>query len=337
MKLKAGLLYLKSKWVTIFIACVIGSTIGFAYSIYKKPTYLAACSFVLEDPGKDGVMSQFSSLSSFTGIDIGNSAGGLFQGDNIIELYKSRLMLEKTLLTKANFNGKTELLIDRYIDFNHLRKKWKAHDDIDKISFEGNPDNFGIKQDSIITDIVEEFNKNVLSVAKLDKKLSIIDVNVLSTDELFSKNFTNKLVETVNDFYVQTKTKKSYESVKILQHEADSVKIILNTSINGVASAIDAAPNANPLMNSLHVTSQKKQIDVQTNSAAYSEIIKNLEIAKITLRKEQPLIQVIDTPVLPLKKTKVGKLYGVTVGFIGGAFFMICMLSLGVFFENIFK
>jgi len=137
----------------------------------------------------------------------------------------------------------------------------------------------------------------------------------------FQNFFTERLVQTVNDFYVQTKTKKAFQNVQILQRQADSVRAILNSSINGVASAIDAAPNANPEMSTLRVTSQKRQIDVQANTAIYSQMVQNLELAKISLRQEIPLIQIIDKPVLPLAKNKVKKITAIFIGIILGFVF----------------
>ncbi|MVN21015.1 Wzz/FepE/Etk N-terminal domain-containing protein [Mucilaginibacter arboris] len=337
LKLRSGFNYIKSKWAIILLSGILGGALGLLYSIFKKPIYTATSTFVLEE-NKTGGLSQYASLASMAGIDIGGGgAGGIFQGDNILELYKSRVMIEKTLLTPVNINGKNELLIDRYIDYNKLRNKWKEKDHIVSISFNGNPEKFNRKQDSIITNIVELFNKKVLNVEKLDKKLSIIKVDVATSDELFSKAFNIKLVETVNDFYTQTKTKKSYQNVQVLQKQADSVKRILNYSIGGVASAIDAAPNANPLLQTLRVPSQKKQVDVQANSAIYSEIVKNLEISKISLRQETPLIQVIDDPVLPLPIDRLSKSKGVILGGFLGGFLIVVLISVRKFFDIILK
>jgi hypothetical protein len=270
-------------------------------------------------------------LASLAGINLDNAGGGLFEGDNILELYKSRLMIEKTFLSAGNFDGKKELLIDRYIDFNGLRDKWKKNDNIDNISFGGDPDKFDRKQDSIITNFTKLFNKKYLSVTKPDKKLSIIRVELKSKDELFAKEFADKIVENVNTFYVQTKTKKSYQNVQILQHQADSVRSELNSSIGGVASAIDASPNANPLLLSLKVPSQRKQVDVQASTAVYAEIVKNLEVSKISLRKDMPLIQLIDTPVLPLDSDKIGKLLGIALGMAAGAIIATMLFSINFF------
>lgn len=334
LKIKAAWSYLLSKWITIIIVAIIGGLLGFTYAYIKKPIYTATSTFVLED-SKSGGLGQYAGLASLAGIDIGGNSNGIFQGDNILELYKSRLMIEKTLLSTVNIGGKKELLIDRYINLNHLRDKWRKKGQISSISFYGNPEKFNRKQDSIITNIVETFNKKVLHVTKPDKKLSIIEVDVSAEDELFSKAFNDKLVETVNNFYTQTKTKKTYQSVQILQKQADSVRRVLNGSISGVASAVDAAPNPNPNQSILRVPSQKKQVDVQASSSIYSEIIKNLELSKLTLRQETPLIQVIDEPVLPLPVDRLGKLKGIVLGGFLGGFLIISYLLVKKIFTNI--
>ena len=326
-KLKSGSNYLKTKWLTLLIAGLFGGIIGLGYAFLKKPIYAANCTFVLDENIKGGGLSQYAGLASLAGIDLGgNTGGGLFEGDNIIELYKSRLMIEKALLSEADFNGKKELLIDRYIDFNKLRARWKEKDDIKNITFNNAPDKFNRNQDSIINDIVELFNKKVLSVTKPDKKLSIINVEVSTTDELFAKSFNGNLVQVVNNFYISTKTKKASQDVQVLQKQADSIRVILNSSISGVASAIDAAPNANPLLLSLKVPSQRKQVDVQASTAIYSEVVKNLEVSKMILRQETPLIQVIDAPVLPLTKEKTTKTKAGLLGAIIGAIVITIIL-----------
>jgi len=321
--------HLKSKWLIILILSLLGGALGLVYAIISKPLYTASSTFVLDESNKGGGLSQYAGLASMAGIDLGGgSGGGIFQSDNILELYKSRLMIEKTLLSEANFNGKKQLLIERYIDFNHLRTRWLEKDHIGNVLFKGNPDNFNRIQDSIITSVVKLFNKQVLTVAKPDKKISIIRVDVATKDELFAKEFNIKLVDNVNKFYSETKTKKSDQNVRILQHQADSVKEVLNRSINGVASAIDAAPNANPSLQILRVPSQRRQVDVQASTAIYGEIVKNLELSKMSLRQETPLIQLIDSPVLPLTVDKVTKVKGFIIGILTGCLLTILIIAL---------
>ena len=103
--------------------------------------------------------------------------------------------------------------------------------------------------------------------------------------------------------------------------------MVLNSSITGVASAIDASPNANPQLLTLKVPSQKKQIDVQSSANIYNAIVNNLELSKLALRQQTPLIQFLDQPVYPLKSNMVkkmnGALIGATAGFMLTLFFLV--------------
>lgn len=335
IKIKRGYRFLISKWLTILFVSLLGGILGLAYSLFKKPQYIATCTFVLEEGGKGGALSQYAGLASLAGIDLNGGGGSIFQGDNILELYKSRTMIEQTLLSNADFNGRTEKIIDYYIDFNDLREKWKKSKGLENISFNESPEKFKRKQDSIVTSIVDVINKKILSVGKPDKKLNIINVSVTSEDELFSQIFTIKLVENVNTFYIQTKTKRSNQNVKVLQRQADSVRAVLNGSIGGVASAVDATPNANPLRSTLRVPSEKKRIDVQASSTIYGEIVKNLELSKISLQQETPLIQIIDSPVLPLNIKKVSKKEGIAIGLIIGLLITTTYILLKKTFKKI--
>jgi uncharacterized protein involved in exopolysaccharide biosynthesis len=326
LKIKNWYHFLLSKWKTILIAGILGGALGLTYAIFKKPVYTAETTFVLQEGDKAGGLGQYAGLASMIGIDLGGGGGGVFEGDNILELYKSRKMIEKTLLTQDTFNNKVELIINKYIEFNELRDQWNKKPELSNISFDIAKNNFTIKHDSIINEIVKDFNKSFLQVTKPDKKLSIIKVIFTIKDELFAKSFTNKLVENVNDFYVATKTKKSAENLAVLQEQADSVKRVLNNSLGGVAASIDANPNINPVYQTLRVPTQRKQVDVQASGAVYQEIVKNLELAKVTFRRDKPLIQVIDEPILPLENNKLGKLLGILLGGVLLSFLTILFL-----------
>lgn len=321
--------YLSSQWKILVLAMLIGGAVGIIYSMYRNTVYKAVCTFVLEENEKSsGGLGQYSSLASMVGIDV-SGGSGLFQGDNIIELYKSRAMIERTLLSVANFKGKNQLLIDRYIQFNKLHEAWQNNPELKNIQFTGPTKKFTVDQDSLISMIVDNINKNYLTVSKPDKKLTIISVQVKATDPLFAKAFTETIVNTVNTFYIQTKTKGIVRNISLLQHQADSVRQMLNASISGTAAALDIYPNANPIMQSLKVPSQKRQVDVQASSAIYAEVVKNLEIAKSSLQRETPLIQVIDEPVLPLANDRIGKSKAMMTGMMAAfAITLLWLLSL---------
>lgn len=324
LKVHEWFVYLKSKWLVLIFACLCGVALGYLYAGYKKPTYIAVSTFALEDANGGGALGQYAGLASMIGVDLGGGGnGGVFQGDNLIELYKSRKMIQESLLAESVFNGKRQLLINRYIEFNNLKAKWVNHPILKRLNFMPTKDlNLSRAQDSVLGEVVKEIGKNNLVVTKPDKKLSIIKVQVTSKDELFSKAFNDQIVKNVNEFYVNTKTKKSVQNVSILQHQTDSVKRALNGALSSVAALTDVNPNPNPARQVLRVPSQRRQVDAQANTAILTELVKNLEMSKVSQRKEMPLIQMIDAPILPLQKVVTTRTKGMVIGGFSCIFFM---------------
>ena len=106
-----------------------------------------------------------------------------------------------------------------------------------------------------------------------------------------------------------------------MKSQADSTRIVLDRSLDQLAKISELQPNPNPLYYTNQVPFQKLQIDIEAAAAVYEEIVKNLEMAKITHRNKKPLIQIIDEPIKPLSidKDKPLKLIAIS-GLIGGLF-----------------
>lgn len=327
--------YLLSKWKTILLTSIVGASLGIAYSIFEKPIYTAKLSFALEDE-KGGVgFGSALGLASTLGLDIGGSAGGIFTGANLKELFKSRAMVEKTLLTPINVDGKVISLAEMYIQNNKWRKNWDDEPRLKNIQFLPNGDRkrFTRVHDSILGSIYEKLSKGGLIVDQKDKKISIITMEVSSTNELFAKYFCENLARKVGEFYIETKSKKARLNMDILERQTDSIRGELNGAITGVAVANDNIFNLNPALNVRRAPSARRQVDVQANTAILTELVKQTELAKVALRRETPLIQVIDRPILPLEKARFGKLKGIILG--GFIFGFLAVVYL--FFKRIFK
>jgi hypothetical protein len=327
-KAKEWYSYLLSQWKTIVLAGIIGAAIGLTYSFIKKPVYNATLSFALEDEKSVGGLGGALGLASSFGIDLGGGGGSLFTGSNLTELFKSRSMVEQTLLTPVFYEGKTISLAEMYIGNQEWRENWKDEPKFAPIQFLPNANRNGYSrvQDSIMGVMYSDISKTGLTVGQKDKKIAIITIDVHSTNELFAKYFTQALVKNVSDFYIETKSKKSRENMDILVRQTDSIRRELNGAITGVAVANDNTFGLNPAMNVRRAPSARRQVDVQANTAILTELVKQTELAKVTLRKETPLIQVIDRPILPLKKEKFGKAKGIVLGGFLAGFLVVLVL-----------
>lgn len=329
--------YLYSKWRILLIAGILGALIGLGYALYKKPKYTAITTFVLEEDaaGSLGGLGQMAGLAAMVGLDIGGNSNGIFQGDNITALYKSRVMLEKTLLTEAILNQKKQLLIDRYVDFTGLRRKWSRKAKYENLSFTqitGRPETR--LADSLIGEIIEDINKKYLKIGKVDKKLNLISVEFTAEDEEFAKVFNSRLVSTVNQFYIETKTKKSLDNIQVLQHQTDSVKAVMNGAIINAAKVVDVTPNLNLTRQSQRTSPvQRSQFNAEANKAILTELVKNLELSKMNFLKNKPLIQVIDEPIYPIEEERLDEWFMSIFGF----FLATIMAIFYLFFRRYFK
>ena len=321
--------YLLSKWLFIFLAGLLGGVIGLWIAFRSTPTYSATTTFVVESGESGGGLRQFAGMAAMAGIDIGGNAGGLFQGDNIMELYKARKMITQTLLSKT-YPDSSELLVERYIRSNGLLEAWEETPELLALDFR--VDNSSLSQpalrlrDSVLNKFVNNIKEDMLIVDKPDRNLSIIRVNVISKDEVFAKVFNENLVKEVNDFYIQTKTKKSKNNIAILEEKVDSVKAVMERAIYSVAKVSDQTPNLNPTRQIQRLApTQEAQFSAESNKAILSQLLQNLELSKMSLLQEQPLIQLVDQPVYPLPVTRLGKIKSIIIG---GFLFGLLSISL---------
>ena len=121
----------------------------------------------------------------------------------------------------------------------------------------------------------------------------------------------------------------------LLQNRADSVQRELNSALYGRAQFGDQ--NMGLIRQQAAVPKLKQEMRVQMLGTLYSELVKNLEFAKLTLMREEPLIQIIDQPILPLPKARLGKLKAMVIGGILFGFLYALSLALKKLWNTLFK
>lgn len=295
--------FLFSKWLKIVIVSLLFAIAGFVYKQIKGPTYKATLTFVSEQDGADK-MNAYAGIAAQFGIDLGNaSAGGVFEGDNLLELFRSKKLIFATLLTPMQDDNSDVLFIDAYIKNHHINlKEVVAANTLFKSA--NIPER---TKDSLLQRVYKNIVQTQLRLEKKNTKTALIHLEFLDNNEVFALQFATQLCKNALAFYESYKTKKASESLAFLQHQADSLRYLLNSSIRREAQVSDL--NINPNRQSLRVEGIQSRIDVTANAQLYEEVLKQLALAKITLLRDKPLIQIIDTPVLPLEKVGLGRLF----------------------------
>lgn len=319
--------YVIKKWAVILLAGLLGAAVAFTYAWLQPVKYESRESFVLEE-SKGGV-GNLASLAGQFGFDIGGGAGGgVFSGDNILLFLKSESLCLETLLTRYDSTG-NQLLADKYAEANNFKSAWAKNKAIGEISFAKSKEGGRSRlEDSLLQLMVKQILKKDLDVAKPDKKSSFIEVTVTMRDELLSKYFAERLVQLATDHYVESKIKVKALNVAKLQHRADSLGLLLNNRTYSVAAGQQSLVDLNPALRMASVSTEISARDKTMIATIYAEVVKNLEISKVALSQETPTIQIVDTPILPLKQEKTSKLIyllfgGAISGFLAVFFYVI--------------
>lgn len=307
---------LKSNFFKILIITILSSIVALGGMILAPQRYQAHLLLAVEE----GESSGWQNLLAQFGLDVGGlNPGGIFEGESLVKLFKTRYMVERTLMDSVAMpSGSVNLATAMF-----RSTKWgtEGAEYADNI-FPHNRADFTPLQDSLMMLLAEEVAAEVLDVYKPDKKLSLVHVNVTHDNKYIAQAFTEAIVQNTTDYFLETITSKARKNLQVLQNQRDSSQDYLNAALRRNAGARDAM--VNPLFQSGQVDQYETYVDLQIANALFVEIAKNLTLAEIGLRKQTPLIQVIERPIFPLKRS--GLVWyewmglGALVGFALGAY-----------------
>lgn len=317
-----------NKWWVFLIVGMLGATAGYIYAINQKPVYQSYLSFALDGGGSEGGMSGAMGLAAQFGVSIGGGTQDVFSGDNILQIMQSRRLIEDALLSVDTFNNKPSTLIEYFLQ--HIDKSKK---DIPDVHFyPGQPrDSFTYTQDSVLYITFLDFKKDHIIARRPNKNLNIYELMVSSHDEKFSKVFTDYLIGKTNLFYTDIRSKKAKETLEILEKALPKVKGKLDATIAKKASNLDA--DLNTAFADAQVPILKDQINTQVYGTAYSELYKNLEMARFQYLKSIPLMQIIDPANYPMKKIKHSKLITAVVFAVIVTFLLLVIFTIINYFK----
>lgn len=306
-----------SRWKVIFIISSLFAILGILYAMKKQTIYKAELTFVVEDnSGGGGSLGKYAGLASQFGFDLGGGGSTTFSEGNILELLTSRRVVEAALLSEVSINGEKDLLINYHINFNNYREKWVDKDpEIKTLVYHHDRSRFTLLQDSVLAVAWKNLSEGNVKV-ELGDDSNIISVSCQSKSELFAKLLVEELVAEVKEYYTHTQTAKSRHTLDFIQNRADSVLNQLKLAELSYARHKDSnfgVMRAEGLLEELRL-----QREVEILNVMYGEIIKNLEISKVTLLNQKPLINIIDSPRFPLEVVSLSILKGLILfGFLG--------------------
>lgn len=334
--------FLYRKKVIVLSFGILGLLVGFLYSYFEKPKYISKITFVLEE-SKSGASSlgNLASLAGQFGVDMGinaTSGGGLLAGDNILLYFKSPSLAREVLLSRYD-SSSNESIANLYINVYGLKTKWESNDEIGAVSFPIIQRNIKYSriQDSLLQLIIYDIHKKQFNISRIDKKAGFIEVATSMQNEILAKSFCERIVQRVVERYISLKTERQTATVNNLQKRVDSIadllrrKTVVGASIQNSSNTMDI----NPLYKTnTTVAVESTMRDKTLLGTIFASVTQNLEMAKFTLSQETPVIQIIDSPILPLKRDNITKTKAMILGFFIFLSFSVIFISIKRYFNK---
>ena len=328
IKLSEYKAYLLKKKFAITIFSFLFFLIGVIIASTSDTKYNAELTFVVEDPQSGSSLGSMSGIASQFGFDIGGNSSSTFNESNILELLKSRGVVVSTLLQNAKVNSKNDLLIEHYLELNDIKEDWSEDPDFDAVNYHNK---LTYIHDSISGDIWRNIVEDKLVVKMQSDEANIISLSYFSVNEEFAKQFVEVLIDQMSKMYVVHQTAQAENTLDFLQDRADSVFSELELAEEEFAKIKDINQRIIKASGRLKELQFMRRVEVL--NTMYLEIVKNLELSKLTLLNQTPIITIIDKPILPLEEENKSKVFLVVLGaFLGG------FLSVSFFvFKKLFK
>ena len=308
-------IYLYQKKFSIIICACLFLLIGIGINFMLEPKYNAELTFVIEGDQGGSPLNGLASISSQFGVDFGGKQNGTFSANNIIELLKSRGVIVSALMHSGTVNKKSDLLIEHYLEINRIKDDWGEDEQFKGFSF--HKKNTYV-HDSISGRVWSTIIKDNLTVDFQTDDANIITLSYFSLNEEFAKEFAEKLIDQMSKMYDAHQTAQANNTLDFLQNRADSVFSELEIAEQQYAKVTDI--NSRIVKASGRLKEMQLLRRVEVLNTMYLEIVKNLELSKITLLNKTPIINIIDKPVLPLPEDKTTPIILALIGMLLGGF-----------------
>lgn len=300
-----------NEWRLLLIGISLGTLISILMDVkeLKDTEYTGEIEFNLESGGatQTGGLGGLGGLASAFGVGGmgGATSNDLFSGGNFSLVVGSKTLYEKALMQEVIVGGKKSLFINFYKDSSDIAKKeWGGdllHPPNTKfINYKftkKNPNDFTKEENQIIATIYEKIAKQT-KVQPLDKNGSIMILSATTNSELLTKVWLENLLKSLEDFYVEVRTRKTREIYDIQITRLRELEGKLSSTDRQLANAtyqsINAVDPTAPMR-----TQQLNRSNTYVSTQYYNQLAA-VEQLKMALINQTPLFTVLQPVRLPL-------------------------------------
>ncbi len=294
-----------------------------AFKVYKavttKPVFPATLTFMVDEDEGNRMGSMVSLLGQF---GLGGPRGQ-YNLNKILEISRSRRVLQLALFSKSEVKGKNDFLANHLINQTNLHERWE--DDTTGLKgfyFQrGDVDGFGKLENKVLKTLQGILNgsekKEGLYNTSYDEDTGIMKLKMESWSEDLAINMVDTIFSKLTTYYVKSATEKSLGTYAVLKSKTDSLALALSSAEYRFAEFLDKNQNVYSARQGL-LQQTRLSSEVQRLQIMHGEAIKNLEFADFSLKSETPFITLIDNPIAPLRPVTESLLMAIILGSILG-------------------
>ncbi len=307
-------------WLLIGLICVP----FVAYKLYDAFTspvvYPGTLTFMVdEDEGNR--LSPFARVLGQVGL--GGGGTGKYNLDKILEISKSRRVLQMALFSKSKVQGKEDYLANHLIRQFEFHEKWE--DDTtgmkDFLYTDGDVPQFSKNENRALKALLGLLNGNEdepgIYATSYDEDTGIMSLGINGRSEDLTINFLDTMFHRLRSFYVEKTIEKSESTYTIIKEKTDSLAQELSSAEYSLAQFMDRNRNVYSVTEG-QLQQSRLTAQVTRLQTMYGEALKNLQISELNLQNKEPFITLIDSPLSPIKAQVPSKLMALIIGGILG-------------------
>ena len=293
-------------------------TIGILIAIFRPTEYTSTAKVVAEPSVSDNLKlsSGINALKRF-GINMGMGEGGIIP-ETFPEILTSNEVLYKVIMEKFYFNNiDTTLIFRDYIVQNSIGKIIKKYTlklpqtlfrmffpkpklkvfsgDTKKILYVTEKD----------FEAITFLKHNVLSVEQ-DLDNSIISISTKTFDRSLAAEINYKIIDSFRERIQEIYDEKNKEDLRFIKERYREAE----NDLRGAEDTLTAflLENSDPNTIQLQTELERLKRNVSFKTEIYNELKLKLVQTEIELKRNEPIVRIIERPVLPIEPSSLGRL-----------------------------
>jgi len=295
------------------------------YSIWYGKKYIAHSTFAVQgQTSESSLINSAISIANALGLSGAGSSGrsGGYDNNFFATLMQSQRVIKESLLMEGVMDGKQDLMANHYITLYRWRegtltkKGWNKIPHLKDFRFTSN-DVYKMSplEDSIMSVIYNGIIESNLLVT-YDEATPFNDATFTSRNLDFSRNAMTNLLELSSGYYMDNIYMLARRNLTVADKRVDSIGNVLRRLDYRVASLKDISNNLIQQKGAISLNAAAR--DQSLLSIQYNSAMNNLELAKISLVSNAPILEIIDDPSFATELSQVSKTSAFIVGGIIG-------------------